>query len=188
MAELTPKHASPIATAYARSLIELATEQSKAEPIGQELRDIRQIIDDNKSFGLFLSDPAIGTVERGQTMKRIFGGKVSPLMSSFLGVLNEKGRLGMLGQIADAYDDLLDEQLGKIEVDVTVAQKLDAKQLEQVRQRVSAALKKDAVVHQYIDDSIIGGMVLRVQDKMIDASVKSQLAAMKQQLLSAKPK
>jgi F-type H+-transporting ATPase subunit delta len=80
---------------------------------------------------------------------------------------------------------MLDEQLGKIEVDVTVAQKLSSEQLEEVRQRVSAALKKDAVVHQYVDESIIGGLVIRVQDKLIDASVKTQLAAMKQQLLSA---
>jgi F-type H+-transporting ATPase subunit delta len=188
MAGPKSNHASPIATAYARSLLELANERTQAEPIRQELGALRQIINDNKSFGLFLSDPAIGTVERGETVKKIFGGKVSPLMGSFLGVLNEKGRLGLLTQIADAYDDLLDEQLGKVEVDVTVAQKLDVKQLEQVRQRVSAALKKDAVVHQYVDESIIGGMVLRVQDKLIDASVKTQLAAMRQQLLAAAPK
>jgi F-type H+-transporting ATPase subunit delta len=179
---------SSIAVAYAASLLELANERKQAEPIGQELSALRQIVAENPTFGLFLSDPGISTAERGEAVSRIFGGKVSPLMSNFLGVLNQKGRIGQLMQIADAYEDLLDEQLGKIEVDVTVAQKLDASQLEQVRQRVSAALKKDAVVHQYVDDSIIGGLVLRVQDKLIDASVKSQLDAMRQQLLSAKPK
>src|SRR3954469_22519559 len=99
-------------------------------------------------------------------------------------LLASKGKLAHLDQIADAYDDLLDEQLGKIEVDVTVAQKLTAEQLEQVRQKVSAALNKDAVVHQYVDESIIGGLVLRVQDKLIDASVKTQIHKLREQLLA----
>ena len=50
---------------------------------------------------------------------------------------------------------------------------------------MSQALKKDAVVHQYVDESIIGGLVLRVQDQLIDASVRHQLDAMKQRLLAA---
>jgi F-type H+-transporting ATPase subunit delta len=69
---------------------------------------------------------------------------------------------------------------------VTVASKLSADQLEEVRKKVGAALKKEAVVHQYVDDSIIGGLIVRVQDKLIDASVKTQLAAMRQQLLAAR--
>jgi F-type H+-transporting ATPase subunit delta len=186
MAKTTQK--SSTAVAYAASLLDLANERKLAEPIGQELAALRQIVTDNPSFGLFLADPGIGSAERAESIGKIFGGRVSPLMSNFLGVLNQKNRMGLLAQIADAYEDLLDEQLGKIDVDVTVAQKLDGKQLEAVRQRVSAALKKDAVVHQYVDDSIIGGLIVRVQDKLIDASVKSQLAAMRQQLLAAKPK
>jgi len=181
----TTDHKAAYATAYARSLLELANEQTQAEQIGQELRDLKQIVEENRSFAIFLADPAIGHVERWNMLNRILGGKVSPLMHNFLGVLNQKTRLGVLPQMSEAYDEQLDEQLGKIEVDVTVAQKLTPEQLEEVRKRVSSALKKDAVVHQYVDDSIIGGLVIRVQDKLIDASVKTQLAAMKQQLLSS---
>jgi F-type H+-transporting ATPase subunit delta len=103
-------------------------------------------------------------------------------------VLNLKRRLKEIPAIAAAYDDLLDEKLGKIEVDVTVAQKLSPDQLEQVRQRVSQALKKEAVMHQYVDESIIGGLLLRVQDKLIDASVRSQLHSLRDQLLASQPK
>jgi F-type H+-transporting ATPase subunit delta len=183
MHELT--HFSPTAEAYARSLLELAG--NDAAPAGHDLDQIREIVETNRTFRLYLADPAIGELERGETLKRIFAGKISPLLMNFIGVLNEKGRLGMLVEIADAYDHLLDEKLGKIEVDVIVAQKLSPDQLEQVRQKVSSALKKDAVVHQYVDESIIGGLVLRVQDKLIDASVKTQLAAMKEKLLAARP-
>lgn len=179
-------HYSPTAEAYARSLLDLANERNQAESIGQEIAALREILTENPTFQQFLADPAISEAEREQTLKKVFGGRVAPLVMNFLGVLNAKGRAGLLAQAADAYDDLLDEQLGKIEVDVTVAQKLTPEQLEAVRQRVSAALKKDAVVHQYVDESIIGGLVLRVQDQLIDASVKYQLEAMREQLLTAK--
>jgi F-type H+-transporting ATPase subunit delta len=107
---------------------------------------------------------------------------------NFIGVLNLKGRLAMLPEISDAYQTLLDEMFGKIEVDVVVAEKLTDDQLSQVQQKVSTALGKSAVVHQYVDPSIIGGLVLRVQDKLIDSSVQYQLQAMKEQLLAKRPK
>jgi F-type H+-transporting ATPase subunit delta len=184
MSKSNPK--SSTAVPYAASLLELANERNQAEPVGQELAQIRQIVTGNPSFAAFLADPAIGDKERGEMVSRIFAGSVSPLMNSFLGVLNLKDRLGLLPQISDIYSRLLDEQLGKIDVEVTVAVQLSAEQLEDVRRRIGAALKKDPVVHQHVDDSIIGGLVVRVQDKMIDASVKTQLAAMKQALLAAK--
>jgi F-type H+-transporting ATPase subunit delta len=176
---------SPVAAAYATSLLELATEQKQAEQIRAELASLGQVINENPTFGLFLADPAIGKTERGETLKRILGDQTSPLVRNFIGVLNQHGRLANLAQIAEAYDRLLDEQLGNVEVDVTVAQMLAPDQLEEVRNRVSAALKKNAVVRQHVDDSIIGGLIVRVQDKLIDASVKTQLAAMRQQLLGA---
>jgi F-type H+-transporting ATPase subunit delta len=179
---------SGTAAAYAKSLLELAGEKQLAEPIAQELAELRQIVLENHAFAQYLGDPAIGETERGEMLKRIFDGRVSPLIMNFMQVLNSKNRLGHLVAIADAYDELLDELHGKIEVDVTVAHKLAADQLEQVRQKVSTALNKDAVLHQYVDESIVGGMILRVQDQLIDGSVKAQLAAMKRKLLSARPR
>ena len=86
-----------------------------------------------------------------------------------------------------AYGDLYDERHGKVEVDVIVPQKLTPDELERIRRQVGAALKKDAVVHPYVDESLIGGMVLRVGDRLIDGSVKGQLAAMKKQMLARRP-
>jgi F-type H+-transporting ATPase subunit delta len=143
---------------------------------------------DDPGVRLFLSSPAVGTADRQRVLQHAFKGKVSPLMWNFLGVLNLKGRLGILDEIADAYADQLDQQLGKVEVDVTVAHRLGDDQLDEVRRRVSQALKRDATVHQYVDDGIIGGMVLRVGDKLIDASVRYQLQAMRDRLLAARPR
>lgn len=181
-------HNSPLSLAYAGSLLELATEQNIADEIGRELASLQQLLAENRTFRLYMLDPGISHAERGATIKRIFGDNIPQLLRNFLGVLNDKNRLGELSGIADAYRTMLDDRSGKIEVDVTVAAQLSSEQLEEVRQRVSSALKKDAVVHQHVDESIIGGLILRVQDKLIDASVKSQLATMKEQLLSSSRK
>ena len=176
---------NPRAAAYAKSLLELATAKGQAEQIGAELVDIRQLMLANKPFGLFLKDPAIGNAQRLKSVKSIFGNRVHPLLLNTMGVMNGKGRLRDLGAMCDAYDDLLDAQLGKIEVDVTVAKKLSGDELEQVRARISGALKRDAVVHQYIDESIIGGMIIRVKDQLVDGSIRKQLETLKKKMLAS---
>jgi F-type H+-transporting ATPase subunit delta len=183
----TDIHQSPVAIAYARALLELANEANSAQPAGQELRDLRKIIETIPQFGQILNDPAIGVEERAKLIHTVFDGRVSQLVLNFLGLLNEKGRLALLAAISGAYDDLLDQQLGKMDVDVTVAQQLDPQQLEEVRQKVGGALKREATVHQVVDPSIIGGLILRVQDRLFDGSVRAQLAAIRRQLLAARP-
>jgi F-type H+-transporting ATPase subunit delta len=176
---------SQVSLSYARAMLELAGD--KAAEVGQELIELRQLIDENPTFGLYLADPAIGHVQRTEAMQRIFENKVSPLLYNFLRVLNTHKRLGKLEEIIAAYDELLEEKLGKVEVDLTVARPLNQEQLAAAQQQISKALCKDAVMHTYVDESIIGGMIVRVGDQLIDASVRQQLRAMRKQLLAKVP-
>ena len=180
-------HQSSLAIAYAEALLQLANESGAAASIGEELSGLRQIVETDKLFAQLLADPAISTEERGQLLHRVFDGRASTLMSHFLGLTNEKGRLVLLPAIAGAYDVLLDRQQGIVEVDVTVAQGLGDDQLEAVRRKVGDSLKREAVVHQHVDPAIIGGLVLCVQDQLIDGSVRAQLSALRQQLMEARP-
>jgi F-type H+-transporting ATPase subunit delta len=179
---------SPLSVAYAQSLLDLANERKEAEPLGQQMADVRKIIDEVPSAREMFINPSVGVEERARLLDKVFRHNVSPLIFNLLGVMNQHGRLGLITQVAEAYDDLLDEQLGKVEVDLIVAQKLSPDQLETARQKITQALGRQAVLHQYEDEKIIGGMVIRVGDKLIDASVRNQLESMKQQLLAAAPK
>src|SRR5205807_1413635 len=123
-----------------------------------------------------------------EMLTRLFKGRASPLLFNFLGVLNNHGRLSKLPDIIGAYEDLLEEKLGKVEVDLTVARPLSTEQVSRAQQKISQAVKRDAVVHTYVDESIIGGMIIRVQDQLIDASVRTQLQAIKRQMLARMPK
>src|SRR5438045_1795205 len=107
---MTTSHYSPTAVSYAKALLDLARDQS-AE-IGQEIEDVRQIVEGNPTFAAFLADPGISHAERGGVLERVFGGKVSGLMWNFLRVLNEHGRLRLIPEIAGAYHEMLDERLG----------------------------------------------------------------------------
>src|SRR5438270_13637989 len=97
------QHNSPLSVAYARSLLELATAQNQAEAIGQELADIEKALESDRSFETFFSTPAVGEIERGRVIEKVFRGRVSTLLANFLGVVNRKGRLALLRQIASAY-------------------------------------------------------------------------------------
>jgi F-type H+-transporting ATPase subunit delta len=174
--------------AYAHSLLELANEQKQAEPIGAELNDLRKIVEDNPAAREMMSNPAIGVEERSKMLDRTFRNNVSPLLFNVLGVINQHNRLGLVAELAQAYRELLDKQLGKVEVEITVASALDSQMASNAQTKITAALGKEAVVHQKVDPSIIGGVIVRVGDKLIDASVRHQLEAMKQQMLAAAPK
>src|SRR5262245_409316 len=117
-----PIHYSAASFAYARALLELAEERKQSlQAIGQELSDVGEIVKKNEAIRLYFADPAIGAEERGRVIERAFKGKASPLVYDFLRLLNQKGRLNMLGEIVNAYGELLDEKLGKVEVDLIVA-------------------------------------------------------------------
>jgi F-type H+-transporting ATPase subunit delta len=179
---------SEMSAAFARSLLELAQDQNQAEPVGAELRDLRQAFEADPTFGEFFANPSIKREDRARVANEALASKVSsPLLRNFLKVAGEHDMLQNLPRISESYDEQLDELLGKVEADVFVPQRLSAEQLEAVRQRVAQALKKDAVLHQYVDESLIGGMVLRVGDQVIDGSVKGQLEQMRKRLLSSRP-
>jgi F-type H+-transporting ATPase subunit delta len=179
---------TPAAVPYAKSMIELAEPQGQVDSIGAELADLRRVLQENPTFARFLSDPGIKQSERDAAIGRILRGRVSQLVWGLVGILNQKDRLALLGPIADAYESILEERRGIVEVDVTVAHRLSPEDLERVKNRVSQALGKQAVVHQYVDESIIGGIRLRVGDKEIDASVKHQINTLRQRLLASRRK
>src|SRR5438105_2382070 len=107
---------TPVDASYAQALLDLAGNQ--AESVGDEIRDLRAVLESGDSVGPFIASPSISEAERAGVLQRTFKDKVSPLVWSFLGVLNNNGRLKRFSNIATAYQILLDHKLGKIDVDM----------------------------------------------------------------------
>tara|TARA_E500000318_G_scaffold14854_1_gene14467 strand:- start:37385 stop:37993 length:609 start_codon:yes stop_codon:yes gene_type:complete len=176
-----------LAKVYAKSLFEIAHAQGgqqNAEEILGELEDIIEIARNDRQFNELLASRLIDADKRDSSLVRMFDGKVSPLTLNFLRQLNRKGRLANLSQIAVAMDEFVQEQFGRIEVDVFTAAPISANELESVRKRLSDSLGKDVIMHPYTDSTMLGGIKLRMGDQLIDASIQAELRRMRDNLLN----
>jgi len=176
-----------LAKVYAKSLFEIAHTQggqSNAEAILGELEDIIEIARNDRSFNELLASRLIDATKRDASLERMFSGKVSPLTLNFLRQLNRKGRLANLSQIAVAMDEMVQQQFGRIEVDVFTASPISAGELESVRNRLSDSLGKEVIMHPYTDASMLGGIKLRMGDQLIDGSIQAELRKLRDALLT----
>ena len=185
----TSETVDAVARVYAQSLLELADAaggDEKIVEIGGDLSVIAEMIRDDAEGAEFLRSPIVDSEKRAESLRRIFEGRVSDLVLRFMLVLNGKGRLGEFGSMASGYDQLVNERMGRVEVDVmTVDGSLDPDQLALLGEKVRAKLGQEPVFHQYADESLIGGLVLRVGDQLIDGSVRGQLRRMREELLAS---
>lgn len=164
-----------VAETYAQALFELAHERGELETVEHELEQLLDLLRDQPELGRLFEHMTIDPQRREQSLRKIFSEQVSDTVLRFLLVLNEKGRLGELTAIAVAFDRRLKAHRGQEDVQVTTAHELSDEQLDQVSRRVSGAIGREAVLHPHVDASLIGGLKLRMRDKLIDASVAAQL-------------
>jgi F-type H+-transporting ATPase subunit delta len=179
----TTQHIDEIASVYAASLLEVCDKQggnAVAESCAAELSALAEMVRADKRFAEFLKTPIIGAAARRASIDRIVKGKVSDLVYRFVMVVAAHGRAGRLADIAEAFDGLLQARLGRIEVDMfTVTGQAAPDVVATVKGGVKEAFGKDAVIHQYADPNMIGGVKLRIGDQLIDGSVETQLRNMR---------
>jgi ATP synthase F1 delta subunit len=173
---------------FAQALLELAIVHKLESQVDQELEAIKGIVVSMPTFKLLLKDPSLSESEKRKVIDAAFEGKVSEITLNTLRVMNRHGRLGLLVETADEYHKRLDAHLGRVKVQITSATALDAELAEQVKQRVGAALGKTPIIESKVDPEIIGGLVLQIEDKLIDGSVKKQIELMKNRLMAASHK
>lgn len=172
-----------LARVYARSLFELAESeggQQRIEEIGAELGELVDLARADKSFGEFLSSRIIAGKKRSASLDRILQNRVSDLLRRFALVLNAKERLANLPSIAGAYDQIVQEQFGRVEVDVYTAAPVDRAVLDRVGASLKKTIGKDPVLHPYTDAGMIGGLKLQIGDQLIDASIATRLRRMRE--------
>jgi F-type H+-transporting ATPase subunit delta len=177
-----------VARLYAASLFEVAEAkggQSAIEAIGAQLGEVVELARADARFAEFLSSRILASKDRAASLRQIFGGKADPMLVNLLLVLNDKGRLGHVGVIARAYDEIVQEKFGRVEVDVITAAPIDDDQMNALKQRLQQRLGKEPVMHRYHEPSMIGGLKLRVGDQLFDASVETRLRRMRQRLSSS---
>ena len=170
---------------YAQSLFELTQAKGGKEALEEtqgELEDILEIARGDAQFNEFLASRALGVESRATSIRAIFNGRCADLTLRFLLLLNEKGRLSHLPAIVAAFDAMVQESFGRVEVDVYMATPISTDVLAEIKSRFQKVIGKEAIVHPYSDESMIGGVKIRVGDTLIDGSISSQLRRLKDQL------
>ncbi len=177
-----------LANIYARSLFELADAaggQGAIETAVTELEAVLDLARSNKQFSEFLASPAVPLVGREASLKRIFSERVSSLTLRFLVMLNRKRRLDHLPAIVAALDAMAQERFGRVEVDVFTAEPISSDDLRAIRERLSQAMGREAIVHPYTEPAMIGGIKLRIGDRLIDGSLATQLRRIRDQFAAS---
>ena len=164
---------------YAKALLG-ATGSDQASGVAEQLESL---VDDvlSKISGVeeLLASPRIDTDEKSQMIDRMFGGRVSDELLKFLKVLNRHGRLDCIRQVARAVRDGVNESLGRLAVNVTTAEPVDASVIDRIAEVLKNALGADVEINSGVDSKMIGGLMVKVGDKVFDGSVSNKLARLR---------
>lgn len=170
------------ATRYAKGLMQFATEVGQADQINQEMIEIKNAIESNRELAQFLGSPLLDSKRKNIVAKEIFK-DFSPATQNFISLVINHRREKGLKEIATHFNHLYNLKNNRRTAEVYTATQLDDSLIQQIVEKSKATLGANYsyVIENKVDPSLIGGYILRVGDKQIDASIKSKLDRLKQE-------
>jgi F-type H+-transporting ATPase subunit delta len=168
---------------YAQAAFELASEFNAVETWRAELADVAAVLVDSQ-IAPFLADSGLPIERRLGMLNRVLA--VSPLVMNLARLLVAKGRSLDAAAVAEAFIRMADERAGIAHATVTTAVELSAAQLQAIEAQLAASLGKQVKTTASVDPAIIGGVVVRVGDKLVDGSVRTRLRRLRKELEGAR--
>lgn len=174
-----------VARSYADALLELAKTDDAVELYAEEIAQIASLLETEDDFRAFLETPRVEPREKKRVLREVFGGKVPERLLRFLLVVIDKRRQRVLPEIAVEFSLLVNEHLGRLQVDVTTAEEPDAKARASIKEHLDALFGMEVLPRFSTDRRIIGGVVVRVGDRIMDGSIRHRLQMLRRRLLKA---
>ena len=165
---------------YSQAVFNIALEKKELDRWQSDLRRIASLGEDAALVAWFES-PKLHFDDKAKLLSERLG-DINPLALNLACLLVTRGRLGMIGDIADEYQHLLDDYRGIEQAEVTTAIPLDDKDKLRLEERLGIVVGKKVVLKTEVDTSLIGGIIARIGDKLIDGSTRSRLEALKKEL------
>ena len=165
---------------YSQAVFNIALERGELDKWQSDLKKIATLGED-AAFTALLQNPKVYFKDKARLLSEQLG-DVSPLALNLVYLLMTRGRLSMVGDIADEYQRLLDSYRGIEQAEVTTAIPLDDKDKKRLEQQLGAVVGKKVVLKLGVDSSLIGGIVARIGDKLLDGSTHSKLLALKNEM------
>ncbi len=173
-----------VSRVYAQALLELAQAKGEVDSVAEEAGGLIELLGD-ADLKRLLYGRALSSAQRSGVVEKLFNGKVSDVLYRFIQVVNQKERLSALPGILNAYLGLVSEARGELDVDVYVAEALAGDASQTVADSIGGAMGKKVQLREHVDPELIGGLKVRVGDRLIDGSVATQLKIMRRKLIEA---
>ena len=170
-----------IATVYARSLFEVASEQDKLDLVREQLSEFADAVSENRELQIFLFSPYFSTEEKADGLDRALT-DVDPVVENFLKLLIEKHRMPVIFRIRAEYDQLWEEENKLLPVEITSAVELPEATVKQLGDRISEQTGRKVELSSQVEPGILGGIVVQVGNSVLDASIRNRLEQLRRQV------
>jgi len=174
------------AEVYARALFEVASERGLLDTIREQLAQFADVLSTNHTLQTFFFSPYLSTDEKKDGLGRLIEGAEETFMS-FLETLVERQRMPELFHIRTRFDELWDAEMKRLPVEVTSAVELDDAFVRDIGERIGTQTGNKIELTRVVDPDIVGGIVLRVGDFILDASIRNRLDQLRKQVGRARP-
>jgi len=170
----------PTAKRYALAAFQIARESGQLESWARDIETAQQAIQD-PSLRAYLELPKISIEHKIETLRTALGG-VNPLALNLMALLTSRGSLGLLPRIVDEYQRLMDTHLNRERAEVVTAIPLEREQSDRLAQQLRQLLGKEVILTSLVNPEVLGGVVARVGDRIIDGSTRGRLMALRKSL------
>ncbi|MEG1423587.1 MAG: F0F1 ATP synthase subunit delta [Terrisporobacter sp.] len=171
-----------IANRYAEALFQLSEDENITKEIYSELHDVVDTVKNNKDLENVLKSPLVSKDEKKELIEKIFSNKINNNLKNFLKILIEKGRITSLKAIELTFKQLLNDKHNIIEGTVLSAIPMEKIKVKELEEKLSKKYNKNVTLENKVDESILGGVLVRLGNTQIDGSVKTRLNNIKDQL------
>jgi F-type H+-transporting ATPase subunit delta len=175
-----------IARNYAEALLELARKANDLRGWGELIDSVANGIESDRRLRVFLESPRVSAQQKSEIFQKAYGNTLPRNFVRFLQALVHNRRQMLIPAISHEYSDLVDQVEGRVHASVTVAREADDNDRRVITQQLSRALGKDVVPHFHVNSAILGGVVVRVGDTVLDGSVRRRLSTLRSKMLGTR--
>lgn len=173
-----------VARPYARALFDVTQAQRVTEQARKELEQVRDTISGSQDFRRFIASPVVKDSDRSAVIREVAKRmSLSKLVTNFLLLLSDKRRLNALEQIITLFNAEADRAAGVVRAEAFAPVKLSAVQVSRLRTALEEMTGRKVVVEDSVDATLMGGLLVKINGEVYDSTVKSQLGALRQQVL-----
>lgn len=175
-----------VARRYAAALFEVAKKRGEVDGVQANLREVADTVRSSRELAAVLHHPLLDLAKKQSVVRSVFGGQIRPDVEKFLFLVIEKNRAIVLPQIVHEFDRFVDEYRGEADAEAVTAVPLSPEQTEQLQAALQRRFGVRVRLQTRVDPSVLGGVRVRVGDKLIDATVQSRLDRLNEQLKRVK--